>query len=250
VGMRRLLDLDFSDETQQYLDTGKYTLSLRLSGRCSVCGTAPMSGWKDILNFRIYRRDGTELDLSKVHRVAYVPRTVRRQGGHTIQCKKCEHTWFIYSGLQASVNIVETSISTEEIGTEPKTIDNLKYDEEYDGTITISQEWTKSWSIEYEDAKKVSGGVRAKASVVGDIKRDIERELRSKYAISESLRYTATEQVPVRVPPRTKLQLLFHWKKILQHGLIKFRDAAGNDREVPFAVAMRVTFDVEQVGSR
>jgi hypothetical protein len=132
------------------------------------------------------------------------------------------------------------------IGTEPKTINNLHYDAEYEGKITISQEWIKSWSIEYEEAKKISRGVHSKAPVVGDVRHEIERQFRSKYAISESLKHTTTEEVPVKVPPRSKLALHFHWKKLWQHGLIKFRDLAGNDREVPFAVAVRVTFDVEQ----
>ncbi len=36
------------------------------------------------------------------------------------------------------------------------------------------------------------------------------------------------------------------WKKLLQHGVIKFRDQDGVETEVPFTLALRATYDVKQ----
>lgn len=101
------------------------------------------------------------------------------------------------------------------------------------------------WSVEYEKTKKVGSGISAQVGKAG-VKRDIEQQLRSTYTLSENQTNTHTEEISVKVPGNTILEVYIDWKQILAHGVVQLRDQAGNTSEVPFVVAVGVTFDQRQ----
>ena len=73
-----------------------------------------------------------------------------------------------------------------------------------------------------------------------------ETALREIYGASNEIREIFEEQVTVTVPPNTGVRLTLRWKTLLQQGYLQLQEPAGRILEVPFQVAVGVTFDQQQ----
>jgi len=203
------------------------------------------------------------------------------------ECPKCEHRWTVFSESQPGMvrqktkimtvqsnrlekltdknqsaasgiinfTILETERVEEFLGSEQRLIDNSNSSTNLTRKFTISKEWSQSYTIEYENTTTRSreGGVDLQlfSFKLGNLKLTTQSNLKEKYSISESSKQTYGEEIVIQIPPYTKLRVFFQWKRLWQHGLIKFKDSSSETEfEVPFRVVIGVTFDQMQVDEK
>jgi hypothetical protein len=161
--------------------------------------------------------------------------------GAQIQCKRCMRTWPFFAEQtlrQRVVEIIETHRSQTSLGS-----DNYPMINAGPGSmarrINLEQAWSQSWSIEYEKAIRTAMVAEISAGKAGGLKNEIETQVRTKYAATETLSRTYTDELTVHVDPNSKVVVTINWKKIWQHGLLKLSDGG----EVPFKVAVQLTYD-------
>jgi tetratricopeptide (TPR) repeat protein len=125
--------------------------------------------------------------------------------------------------------------------------------------LTLEKTWSQSWRLNYSDPE--SGGVDygGASGAIGRIHRtnldlviakrgafrqvrqrmrEIEEQLRARYAITESLTDTYTEEL--MLPPDANVVATITWRKIWQHGVVRLTDG----EKVPFKIAVQLTCDL------
>lgn len=171
------------------------------------------------------------------------------------ECAKCHQRWPVFTASQPKVpnpdyevDITETSRTEEPIGDEQRTIDNSKSSIELTRRFTVSREWSQSYSIEYEkmcsNKQQLNLGV-AQGVDVG-IRTAAEDSIRERYAVSGETRQTYAEEITLNVPARTKLCVVLHWKRIWQQGFLVLKSGSGQIAQLPFQIAVGITFDQVQ----
>ena len=142
--------------------------------------------------------------------------------------------------------MIETDRMEENIGTDKRSIDNSKTIGLLKRKFTVSKQWTKTFSIEYENAKSENSAFCIGVDEIS-VKSSFEDSVRKKFSISEESQETYAEEVELDVPAATHLTVYFQWKRIWQCGFIQFRNQNNEEWQVPFRVAVGVTFDQQQV---
>ena len=149
------------------------------------------------------------------------------------------------------VNIIETYRSEEILGKEKRLIDNSRSTSKTTRRFTVSREWSKSYTIQYENTQvngtELNLGLKLPEIELANLKVASQETLNKQYSITEETTENYTEEVEVEVPGSKKLKIIFTWKRILQHGIIKFQDQNNQVFDVPFQVAVGVTFDQTQI---
>ncbi len=145
----------------------------------------------------------------------------------------------------SSFQIVEADRREESLGSDHRTIDNSRGVGSITRKLTITKEWSKTHTVDFEKAIKAHAETSFNILKLVDFKTTIEGDLRKKYSISESIKNIYTDEVSVEIPPQSKVVYRFNWKQIWQNGTIKCLDRV--DREVafiPFKVVVGITFDI------
>lgn len=219
--------------------------------KCLKCNKTLLNGQGGFI-FNFYSTDGAKLTYLDF---------VRRGGmfNHNLvqECPNCGYRWNLYANSNPIrpnklevVSIIETHRSEEMFGTEKKLIDNSKSTSKTTLKITVSREWSKSYSIQDENIQvngtELNIGIKLPELELPSIKASSQETLKKKYFISEEKRETYTEEVQFEVPEHKKLTVIFSWKRILQHGIIKFLNQDNREFDVPFTVGVGVTFDQSQ----
>ena len=83
-----------------------------------------------------------------------------------------------------------------------------------------------------------------------NFKLNAQSVVKDRYSISESSKQTYSEEIVIEIPAYTKLRVFFQWKRIWQLGLIRFQDRNNKEFEIPFRVALGITFDQMQVDEK
>jgi hypothetical protein len=202
------------------------------------------------------------------------------------ECPKCEQRWAIFSESQpgmvrqktkimtvksnkpdksmgrnqstvsgiVGLTISETERVEEFLGSEERLVDNSKSSTNLTRKFTISKEWSQSYTIEYENTVTRGGeggfGLQFFNLNLGNIKLTAQTNLKEKYSVSDTSKQTYGEEIVIQIPPHTKLRVFFQWKRLWQHGLIKFQDSNSIAYELPFRVVIGVTFDQMQVDEK
>lgn len=202
------------------------------------------------------------------------------------ECPKCEQRWAVFSESQpgmvrqktkimtvqsnkpekltekkqpiasgiVSLTILETERVEEFLGSEQRLIDNSNSSTNLTRKFNISKEWSQSYTIEYENTTTHGGeggvGLQLFNLNLGNLKLTAQSNLKEKYSISETSKQTYGEEIVIQIPPYTKLRVFFQWKRLWQHGLIKFKDCNEAEYELPFRVVIGVTFDQMQVDEK
>lgn len=184
--------------------------------------------------------------------------------GSLAECPRCRQRWPVFAAGQApmaavssiptaaaadldvaTVELLETDRFEEPLGSDRRVIDNSKGTGRLTRRLTISKEWSKTYSIDFQRAVTASGEAGFKLFSLVDLKTRIEGSLKTQYAISETTKNSYTDEVSVDIEPQTKVTYAFLWKCIWQNGVI--RCLSKNNQEVariPFRVAIGVTFDI------
>ncbi|MDJ0697516.1 hypothetical protein [Mastigocoleus sp. MO_188.B34] len=187
------------------------------------------------------------------------------------ECPRCKQRWSVFASSQSggvSKNIsrssvkynevhskeilevskfqlVETERCEEPLGSERRIIDNSKSAGRLTRKFTISKEWSKNYTVDFEKIVKAQGEISFNPLKLVNLKANIEGNIRTKYSISENIKNVYTDEVSLEVEANSKVSYLFNWKRILQKGFIKCFDRI--DREfafIPFKVVIGVTFDI------
>ena len=140
---------------------------------------------------------------------------------------------------------VETKRSEEPMGTEERTVDNSRSSTKVSRRFSVSKEWAKAYTIDYEQAQSTSHEVNIGVDSSG-LKSAAEQSLSKKYSITQESRELYQEEVEVEVPERTKIKISFHWKRLWQHGNLELEDESGAVVSVPYKVVTGITFDQTQ----
>jgi hypothetical protein len=204
------------------------------------------------------------------------------------ECPKCEKRWSVFSdsetgsvrhqtkritvqaddsaslssNLQKAVKasdfkLIETERVEEFIGSEQRLIDNSKSAISLSRKFTLSKEWNQSYAIDYERATTVGGDIGLGLNIgfgflkLGDAKLTFQRLIQEKYSIAEGIKLAYGEDIELQIPQYTKLRVFFRWKRIWQHGVVQFKDQQTQQEfEVPFRVAIGITFDQTQIDEK
>jgi len=226
---------EFSEEAKQFL--GGSFLSGFVPwgyGHCPACGRRI---WRQ--ERRLLKSDGTEVDFALRTIDSYLVKS-KFEEGTQIQCRKCGQAWPLFEGQTPSqhiVEIIETDRSETHVGTDRYPMSNASPGA-IERRLKLEQGWSKTWSIEYEKATRTNIAAEF-ASKAGGLKHEIEQQIRDKYAATDSVSRTYSDELTVSVEANSKVIVSIFWKKIWQHGIIKLDDGG----EVPFKVAVQLTYD-------
>jgi hypothetical protein len=147
-------------------------------------------------------------------------------------------------GLSWNVAIYETYRSQEPIGSDAHSIDNRASSVAVQRTLKATREWTQSYTADYESTQTNQIGLTAGPDWLG-IRGNVETALRERYSASAEVRRVREEQIAVTVPAHTGLNITLHWKRIVQHGLVRV-ETTGRWLDIPFHAVAGVTFDQTQ----
>jgi hypothetical protein len=147
------------------------------------------------------------------------------------------------------VGIVETARSEQSLGSDERTIDNSDSDTTVTRTIRATKRWTQRCDVEIEKTRVNGQSIDLNVAELASLRGTMEETLRTSYAISAEVEQTFEEEVTLTVPPRTSLQVTMNWKRIVQEGYVRLRDSEKRMIDVPFEIAVGVTFDQRQLGT-
>jgi ssDNA-binding Zn-finger/Zn-ribbon topoisomerase 1 len=223
----------YSEEHKKFLSSGY---------KCPECGKTLLNRL-GFITVNFYSKDG-----------ARIPLAVGQISGEIVECPNCNHRWNMRGKSNPSrpnklelVSIIETHRSEEILGTEQRLIDNSQSTSKTTRKFTVSREWSKSYSIQYENTQvngtELNLGLKFPEIEVASIKVTSQETLKKQYSISEGTKENYTEEVQVEVLESIKLNLIFRWKRIWQNGFIKLRSQDNTELNVPFKVVVGMTFD-------
>lgn len=154
-------------------------------------------------------------------------------------CSKCGGTWPVYETPASPdtrpagvATVMETSRVEEAIGQETRSIDSGPASAVR--RIKATRRWTRH--IELDDGHMKTGGVG-----VAGFKFSAETILRRRYG--EETEQIFEEEIELSIPAYTRLELVLHWKRIWQEGVVVGVDTAGATIQIPFRAAVSLTFD-------
>jgi len=193
------------------------------------------------------------------------------------ECPKCHQKWSVFSGAKAGIvrqrmseitvkgdqskasqidiknldiknlNVVETERVEEHLGSEQRLIDNSKSGITVNREFTIGKEWSQSYVIDYDKTTSVGGEIGGSLFSLGTLKSTFQRSIKDHYSISEGTKLTYNEKINLQIQEKTKLRVIFQWKRLWQHGFLQISTNNGKEFEIPFRVAIGVTFDQVQI---
>ena len=169
----------------------------------------------------------------------------------SVRCKHCEQTWQIFAertealpAPEPTTEIVETKQTVERFRVDIMCLDNLGGTSPLRRSVTKTQEWNRSYEIS-GDESKTSDKKLSVPLASGALGLKVERAVRSSYSLTEDEKAVLTDTFDFEVPPNTLREVSFIYKKVWQHGLVRV-DEAGEIRETPFRVAVRLEVDLAQ----
>lgn len=135
----------------------------------------------------------------------------------------------------------------EDDGDEPKYVDNLKSDVPFKRTIRATRRWTQHIQIQTQSAREsgTSGGLGLSTIFTAELRKTLLRTLSTNYSASSEMERVFEDTFEVEVPPRTRMHILLHWKRVVQIGKMRIRSSDGRVIEVPFRVAIDLAVDPE-----
>lgn len=131
--------------------------------------------------------------------------------------------------------------SDEPIGTENLRIDNTSSVARLTRTMRITREWSRTVSLDLGSNHGSSADTRVGPAWLA-LRTTIEQSLSRTYAISENRREEFAEEFSIEVEPGAAVTIVLHWKRLWQHGVVHVL-FHGRQVEVPFRVAVGITFD-------
>lgn len=175
--------------------------------------------------------------------------------GATATCPKCNETWAVFgkddtAALPKSpewriTDVRETHRFEEPLGTDRQSVDQKGFSGNSTQRLSFSRQWRQSFSVESEKSTTTRVGGEISLMELAKLEASAETMVRESYVSEESAERTSSRELEVEVPGGTAVEVLFHWKKVWQGGVVVFTGPEGATLEMPFAVAVDVAFDQE-----
>lgn len=147
------------------------------------------------------------------------------------------------------IQLVETKRIDEPLGTEIREVDNSKSEIQVVRKFTVSREYVCAYTIDYEKTFGMNGDLLLGVANFSTIKAGLDRKITEKYSISSSQKRTYMEEITLTIPAKKKVLINLNWKQVWQCGVIRLRDTANKELEIPFRVSLEPTFDQQQIDS-
>ncbi len=172
--------------------------------------------------------------------------------GTTAQCPNCSSTWPVFDASLASpttpspwriTDIVETARHEEPIGQDTRLLDSSQTAATISRTLSFTMEWTQTLDVEIEKTKTIKGQVSISAFDIASLEGSVEQSVRNKYGLTTQEKQTQVETMSIPVPAGTRLRVSLTWKRVWQAGHVELERSSGEQLQVPFAVAVGLTFD-------
>ena len=167
------------------------------------------------------------------------------------RCKHCEQTWPIFADRtealpapEPTVEVVETEQTAERFRVDTMCLDNRGGTSPLRRSVTKSQEWSRSYEISNEESKTKDKKLSIPLTG-GTLGLKAERAVKSSYSLTEDKKAVLTDTFDFEVPANTLREVSFIYKRIWQHGLVRVEEA-GEIREAPYRVALRLEVDLAQ----
>jgi len=144
-----------------------------------------------------------------------------------------------------TLTLRETHRTEEAIGDEARTIDNNS-DGTVTRTVTVSKKWSKTYRVGSETTRSAEASLGADMLMLS-VRARIEQALKTSYDLETTEENLIAETVTINVPAHTSTRLVLTWKRLWQHGVVRVTGADGPATELPFQVAVGLTFDQSQV---
>lgn len=141
-----------------------------------------------------------------------------------------------------NLDFIETRRTQEPIGEESFSIDNRKAKTSVERVRAVSQEWSRTGSIAFDEARTADGGVAIGPNWLS-LRTTLQQVFQQTYSVETTQKHTVTEQLTVTVPAGASVRVLVAWKLIWQQGVVRFEDQNGQIVEIPYKVAISLTFD-------
>lgn len=227
--------LGWSEEYKKYLTLGY---------KCPECSQSLLNSAGFVTKGQFYDINGNKL----------APMAVVFNRSALLECENCHYRWPVFKNVTKSaskkfytVDVVETHRSEESLGIDQRLIDNSKSSTTISRRFSVSKEWAKTYSIECENSITKGAELNLGLNEISSIKLASDDAVRKQYSIASEERENYEEGIEVEVPAHTKLCISFHWKRIWQHGFIRFRNDDNLEFQVPFQIVVGVTFDQAQI---
>jgi hypothetical protein len=164
--------------------------------------------------------------------------------------------WFWSSTAKPQVKAVwklaeirKADRTEQPIGRDSKVLDNSRSEGSLKRSLEVSREWSYEYSVDNEQARKIVDTKTLQVKDGPSQTLSIENALRQKYGYSENAKHIYKENVEVDIPPRRKVTIYFHWKNILETGVIVLTNQFSETVDVPYSIVIGVTFDQEHIDS-
>ena len=137
-------------------------------------------------------------------------------------------------------------LGEEILGEERRSVDNSQSGTVVTRSFVVSKEQSQSYSVEHEKAfsREFHGDLTVAIVSLGLAANEV---VRNTYSISETSKFTITEEIRVDIPARQSVIIVVVWKQKLELGRVLLRNQHGIMVEVPYRVATGITFDVKPI---
>ncbi len=142
--------------------------------------------------------------------------------------------------------IEEAERFSEPLGDEVRVIDNSRSSSGTERKITVSRQWSQTVSLEMEKATELGGSLNLTTPLSLGFSASAKQSIKRKYAVSEEVTRTYSEEVTIKVLKGTLTTVTFGWRQIWQRGIVVGRNAEGLEVRAPFEVKLHPTFDQTQ----
>lgn len=143
------------------------------------------------------------------------------------------------------LELVEGTRYEKLLGKETRSIDNSRSGASTTRMMSFTREWASTYTLSVEQSGTVGGSAGLGTHVL-PLKAEANRTLKSTYSVTSEERKAFVEQVTINVDPRTRSEINFFWKEIRQRGVVRL-SGLDFEVEVPYEIAVALTFDQEQV---
>jgi hypothetical protein len=151
-------------------------------------------------------------------------------------------------GISDVLACKETSQRSVPIGVTTQIYDNRASFVGISPSLAARKTWRQKVEVDLEKLSTQSGKFTAGLShgpIRGSFELGIQKAIKEAYTRSEEIERNYEQTLNFDVPAGVKLTVLLKWKQIWQDGLIKLALTDGQVVDVPFSIALEVSYDME-----
>jgi hypothetical protein len=169
--------------------------------------------------------------------------SVAARGRMHVECPSCGDSWAVWEtgavqGDWRCDSVEDTNRSTEIIGEEePRKVTN-GLSRESPRSFKFTQQWTSTLTL--ETTKAASSSVNAK---VPNFEQSASSSIQNRYGITIGESHSTEEEFTIVIPAKSAVTVKLIWKRVWQHGIAHMAHPSGVTKDIPFRVAVDLTFD-------